>query len=117
MTVATRPERECANPPCPIRFVPRRDDHESCSPKCRTAVWKLRNGYSDRRRVTRPAEASRNASRTGRRKVSGMQVPLARLERELTAAFAHDSTARTIALECARAALPERQRQRLEARS
>ncbi len=112
----SRPERECANPDCPRRFVPRTDIHRTCSSACRSAVWKLEHGYSDQRQVTRPAEASRNASRTGRRKVSGMQVPYARLERELTEAFEHDSTARTIALECARAALPERQRQRLEAR-
>jgi len=109
-------KRVCEGPGCSNEFVPYRDNQVTCSTPCRVARWKLRRGYSDRRQVTKPAEPYRNASGSTRRKVSGMQVPLARLERELTAAFEHDSTARTIALECARAALPERQRQRLEAR-
>lgn len=113
----TRTAIQCANPKCSRTFTPRRDDHTACSPACRTAAWKARRGYSDPRRARVEREPSRNASSAVRRKVSGPQVPYRRLVAGLTEALSHDPTSRAIALEVARASLPDRQRQRLEART
>jgi hypothetical protein len=61
-------------------------------------------------------DAQNDRAAAQRAKPSGVQAPYFKLTGFLSEALAHSPVDRDIALECARAALPARQRERLEAR-
>lgn len=101
----------CAYEKCREKeFESSRPDARYCSDSCRAAAWKERRGYG----VARPV-------RTEPSRPSGLQVSYHRAVREVAKVLEGYGSSPAVALRRAEVtlarALPERQRQRLEART
>lgn len=107
----------CERNGCNTIFATSQRKARFCSDGCRVAAWKENRGYVDQRR----SGSYRNGLRSGDRAYSGAQVSFNKAVDEVGRTIAHHlnvepAAARRVAEAGLMAALPERQRQRLEAR-